>query len=45
MEFRQPPIEDALWIVDLAVAEQMNGGLGHVYQFLKDIGGSEIFYI
>jgi len=31
--------------VDLAVAEQMNGGLGHVYQFLKDAGRSEIFYI
>jgi len=27
------------------VAEQMNGGLGHVYQFLKDAGRSEIFYI
>jgi len=30
--------------VDLAVAEQMNSGLGHVYQFLKDAGRSEIFY-
>jgi hypothetical protein len=45
VEFRQPAIEDARWVVDLAVAEQMNGGLGHVYQFLKDAGRSEIFYI
>jgi len=27
------------------VAEQMDSGLGHVYQFLKDGARSEIFYI
>jgi len=45
VELRQPAVQDALGVVDLAVAEQMNSGLGHVYQFLKDVGRSEIFYI
>jgi hypothetical protein len=45
VEFRQPAVQDARRIVDFAVAEQMNSGLGHVYQFLKDAGRSEIFYI
>ena len=44
VEFRQPAVQDAVGIVDLAVAEQMNSGLGHVYQFLKDVGRFEIFY-
>jgi hypothetical protein len=44
VEFRQPAVQDTIGIVDLAVAEQMNSGLGHVYQFLKDAGRSEIFY-
>ena len=38
VEFRQPAVQDAIGIVDLAVAEQMNSGLGHVYQFLKGQG-------
>ena len=38
VEFRQPSVEDAVRIVDLAVAKEMNSGLGHVYQFLKDVG-------
>ena len=38
VEFRQPAVQDAVRIVDLAVAEQMNSGLGHVYQFLKGQG-------
>jgi hypothetical protein len=45
VEFGQPSVENAVGIVDLAVAEQMDSGLGHVYQFLKDVGRSEIFYI
>jgi hypothetical protein len=40
----QAAVEDAGGIMDFAVAKQMNGGLGHVYQFLKDDGRSEIFY-
>jgi hypothetical protein len=44
VEFGQPAVQDTLGVVDLAVAEQMNSGLGHVYQFLKDAGRSEIFY-
>jgi hypothetical protein len=44
VEFGQPTIQDACGIVDLAMAEQMDGCLGHVYQFLKDGGLSEIFY-
>jgi hypothetical protein len=38
VEFRQPAVQDGVGIVDLAVAEQMNDGLGHVYQFLKGQG-------
>ena len=44
VEFRQPAVQDTIGIVDLAVAEQMNSGLGHVYQFLKGQGNGEIFY-
>jgi hypothetical protein len=44
VEFGKPPIENAVGIMDLAVAEQMDSGLGHVYQFLKDGVRSEIFY-
>jgi hypothetical protein len=44
MKLGQAPIEDSGGIVDFAMAKQMNGGLGHVYQFLKDDGRSEIFY-
>ncbi|BCW79984.1 hypothetical protein NicSoilC5_20030 [Arthrobacter sp. NicSoilC5] len=43
VEFREPSVENAVGIVDLAVAEQMDSGLGHVYQFLKDGVRSEIF--
>jgi hypothetical protein len=45
VEFGQPSIQNAVRIMDLAVAEQMDSGLGHVYQFLKDGVRSEIFYI
>ena len=38
VELGQPAVQDAVGIVDLAVAEQMNSGLGHVYQFLKGQG-------
>ena len=38
VELGQPSVQDAVGIVDLAVAEQMNSGLGHVYQFLKGQG-------
>lgn len=44
VEFRQPAIEDGVGIVDLAMAKQMDSCLGHVYQFLKEAGRSEIFY-
>jgi hypothetical protein len=44
VEFGQPSIQDAVRIMDLAMAEQMDSGLGHVYQFLKDGVRSEIFY-
>jgi hypothetical protein len=43
VEFGQPSVQNAVGIVDLAVAEQMDSGLGHVYQFLKDGVLSEIF--
>ena len=33
-----PAVQDGVWIVDLTVAEQMNDGVGHVYQFLKGQG-------
>jgi hypothetical protein len=45
MEFGQPAVQNAVGVVDLAVAEQMDSCLGHVYQFLKDGVLSEIFYI
>ncbi|GGH90609.1 hypothetical protein GCM10007170_04780 [Arthrobacter liuii] len=45
VEFGEPSIENAVGIMDLAVAEQVDSGLGHVYQFLKDGVRSEIFYI
>jgi hypothetical protein len=45
VEFGQPSVQNAVRIMDLAVAEQMDSGLGHVYQFLKDGVRSEIFYI
>ena len=38
VEFRQPAVQDTFGVVDLAVAEQMDSGLGHVYQFLKGQG-------
>jgi hypothetical protein len=44
MEFRQPAVQDAIGIMDLAMAKQMDSCLGHVYQFLKEAGRSEIFY-
>lgn len=44
VEFRQPAVEDSVGIVDLAMAKQMDSCLGHVYQFLKEAGRSEIFY-
>jgi hypothetical protein len=44
MEVGQPSVQNAVRIMDLAVAEQMDSGLGHVYQFLKDGVRSEIFY-
>jgi len=44
VEFRQPAVQDTFGVMNLAVAEQMDSGLGHVYQFLKDAGRSEIFY-
>ncbi|GAA2846154.1 hypothetical protein GCM10010523_02710 [Paenarthrobacter ilicis] len=44
VEFRQPSVEDAVRIMDLAMAKQMDSCLGHVYQFLKEAERSEIFY-
>ena len=44
VELRQATVEDAVGIVDLAMAKQMDSCLGHVYQFLKEAGRSEIFY-
>jgi len=44
VEFRQSTVEDAVGIMDLAMAKQMDSCLGHVYQFLKEAGRSEIFY-
>jgi hypothetical protein len=45
VEFGQPAVKNAVGVVDLAMAEQMDSCLGHVYQFLKEGGRSEIFYI
>jgi hypothetical protein len=44
VEFGQPTIQDAIGIMDFAMAEQMDSCVGHVYQFLKDTERSEIFY-
>ncbi|BCW60056.1 hypothetical protein StoSoilB20_34030 [Arthrobacter sp. StoSoilB20] len=44
VEFRQATVQDAVGIMDLAMAKQVDSCLGHVYQFLKEAGRSEIFY-